>query len=59
MSDKKLKLIRLHKECGWYKAVCYNAIGGYDVEFQFLDYSKKEVIKSLRSSGVIVSREFC
>lgn len=59
MSDKRLKLIRLYKECGWYKAVCYNVIGGYDVEFQFLDYTKKEVINSLRNSGVIVSREFC
>lgn len=58
---KKYKeLTNLFFDGGGYHATFYNRLGGYYEEKFFVFYSKKDVIRLLRSSyGVIVSRDFC
>lgn len=54
---KKMELIRLYKENGGaYVASLYNRVGGYFEEKRFLYYAKRDIIRILRSDGVICPR---
>ena len=60
MNKKKhMMLVALHRDCGWYAAVCYDSRTQSYQDYRFLYYSKKDVISSLRQNyGVIVPRHF-
>lgn len=56
---KHITLISLHKDCGWYAAVCYDSRTRSYQDYRFLYYNKKAVISALRQNyGVVVPRCF-